>query len=93
MADEKYVPLELFMTTVKVLCSQITDLTVSVLVLRAALMQSHRLPIPVEELMRLDALAGERPGIRSAREAIARLDVNTTEALSQLLKNFEGPIQ
>jgi len=94
MDDSKFVPVEIFITVLKVQFFLINDLTARVMALRAALMQADKVPVPPEELARLDAYFRELPDIRNAREKIENLDaVNTTEAIDQLLKNFQGPIQ
>lgn len=94
MPDEKHVPLDAFVAIVKMLYSHISDLTASVMTLRAALMQAKTLPIPPEELKRLhDYFSREYEPLRKAREAMENLAVNTSQDMLEFLKNFEGPIQ
>jgi hypothetical protein len=94
MPDEKYVPLDAFVATIKIQFSLINDLTVSVMTLRAALMQAKEVPVPAEELKRLHEFFQDYAPIREAREVIERLgSVSTSEALDQFLKDYKGPIQ
>jgi hypothetical protein len=93
MAEEKYVPLKAFAAALKGQFSLINELTVSIMTLRAALMQANKVPVSPEELKRLDAFFRELPQIRAAREALEKMDLSTTEAIDQLLRNFEGPVQ
>jgi hypothetical protein len=97
MADKKFVPLDTFLTTVRSLSSQISHLTVSVMTLRAALIHSQSLPVSPDELKRLHGFFYNYAPIRAAREAIENPVVSTTEdaseAIVELLKEFEGSIQ
>jgi hypothetical protein len=93
MAEQTPVPLDAFVTVVKLLYSHINDLAISVMVLRAALMQQSSLPVSAEELKRLHDYFRDYEPIRRAREAMESLEVNTSEDILELLKNFQGPIQ
>lgn len=93
MAEQKYVPAEHFVTSIKILCSQVIDLTANVMALRAALMQQASLPIPPEELKRLHEFFRNYEPIRKAREAVETAGTNTPEDMLEFLKRFEGPIQ
>jgi hypothetical protein len=91
--SDKTVPLDAFLTVVKILYSQLNELTVGVMSLRAALMQAQSLPVPAEELKRLHDFFHEYEPIRKARERIESLTLDTNEELIEFLKNFEGPLQ
>jgi hypothetical protein len=94
MADEKHVPLDAFVAIVKMLYSQINDLTASIMTLRAALMQAKTLPIPPDELKRLhDYFSREYEPLRKARAAMENLETKTSYDMLEFLKNFEGPLQ
>jgi hypothetical protein len=93
MADET-VKVKDFVPIVKILFSQIIDLTVSVLTLRAALMQAKDVPVPAEELKRLhDFFHNDYDPIQKVRTSIDRIAVSTPEDLEVLLRDFQGPIQ
>jgi hypothetical protein len=95
MADgnPEYVSVGDFVTVVKILSSQINALTVNVMALRAALMQAKELPVPPEELKRLNEFFREFEPIRAAREAVENLTANTSDEIIELLRKYEGPIQ
>jgi hypothetical protein len=91
MADDKFVPLDAFLTTTKTLLTLIHELTVAMQVQRVALMQVQALPVQADYLKSLAVEIREIPHLRAAREAIASL--NTTEEISEVLRKFEGPLQ
>jgi hypothetical protein len=93
MPEQTGVPLDNFLTVVKLLFGLINNLTVSVMTLRAALMQQHSLPISAEELQRLDAFFQDYEPIRQARETMEKLGASKSEDIVEFLKNYKGPIQ
>jgi len=93
MADENVQAKDLI-AIVKILFSQVIDLTANVMTLRAALMQQTRLPVPPEELARLHKFfAEEYAPLQHVRETIENIGVSTPADIEKLLRDFQGPIQ
>ena len=94
MPDEQYVRVDALATVVKILLLRITDLTMSVMVLRAALMEASALPVSVSALQHLDSRLRAYEPLRRTREYAESLKVVDTNAeLLEWLRKFEGPIQ
>jgi hypothetical protein len=93
MADDA-VQVKDLIAIVKILFSQVIDLTASVMTLRAALMQANNLPVPAEELTRLHKFfAEEYAPLQEVRKTIENIGVSTPAEIEKLLRDFQGPIQ
>jgi len=90
MADEQYVPVSAFATTVKILLGMIHDLTVAMQVQRVALMnlKAEDLPASSEYLQGLEPGIRQIPHLQKVREAL--LSLTTKEEIDELLKRLEG---
>jgi hypothetical protein len=88
MANEQFVPVDVFITTTKILLTQIHDMNIAVRVLRLALMQTQTIPVATEYLMLVEERVRNSPQLLSAREAIQSL--STTEGITELLQKLEG---
>ena len=89
MADEQYVPVSAFATTVKILLGMIHDLTVAMQVERVALMnlKGADLPASAEYLRGLEPGIRQIPQLQRMREAL--LSLTTKQEIDELLKRLE----
>jgi hypothetical protein len=90
MADEQYVPVSAFATTVKILLGMIHDLTVAMQVQRVALMnlKAEDLPASPEYLQSLEPGIRKLPELQRVSETL--LAMTTKEEIDELLKKLEG---